>query len=200
MARIRRSFFERYSPTVARELLGARLVRVTDGERLAGIVVETEAYRGERDPASHAYRGKSRRNEVMYGPPGHAYVYFTMGMHHCLNITTETEGIAAAVLIRAIEPTEGVDEMKRNREVEELHRLASGPGNLTKAMRIDRSLNGEDVVNSDLLFLEGGSWVRRVRITTRVGVSAGRAFRWRYFVRGNPFVSKGRPSGQPQNP
>ena len=200
MSRIPRSFFERYTPQVARELLGARLVRVTDGRRMAGVIVETEAYRGRRDPASHAYRGKSRRNEVMYGPPGHAYVYFTMGMHYCLNITTEPKGIAAAVLIRAVEPVEGVEEMARNRGVEDIHRLGSGPGNVTKAMRIDKGLNGEDIVRSKGLFLEGSRRIDKVGVTTRVGVSAGSAFRWRYFVRENEFVSKGKPSKPPQNP
>ena len=136
----------------------------------------------------------------MYGPPGHAYVYFTMGMHHCLNITTEPKGIAAAVLIRAVEPVEGVEEMTRNRGVEDIHRLGSGPGNVTKAMRIDRSLNGEDMVRSEALFLERGRRIEKIGVTTRVGVSAGSAFRWRYFVRENQFVSRGRPSRPPRNP
>ncbi len=198
--RLPRSFFERYSPTVARELLGARLVRVLDGKRLSGVVVEVEAYRGSRDPASHAYRGRSRRNEVMYGPPGHAYVYFTMGMHYCLNITTEPEGTAAAVLIRAVEPVEGVDDMRRNRGVEEVSRLASGPGNLTKAMNIDRRLNGEDVVRSISLLLEKGVRPRRTGCSTRVGVTAGKTYKWRYFVEGSPYVSRGRPAVSSQNP
>ncbi len=200
MARIPRSFFERRSPTVARELLGARLVRVAGGARMAGIIIETEAYRGSRDPASHAYRGRSRRNGVMYGPPGHAYVYFTMGMHHCLNITTEPQGTAAAVLIRAVEPAEGLEEMRRNRGVGDVHRLAAGPGNLTKAMSIDRRLNGEDIVRSGSLFLEKGKRPRGIGCSTRVGVTAGKTAKWRYFVKGSPFVSRGRPAVSSQNP
>ena len=195
-----RSFFERYTPTVARELLGAKLVRVVSGTRMSGVIVETEAYRGARDPASHAYRGMSRRNEVMFGRAGCAYVYFTMGMHHCLNITTERRGTAGAVLIRAVEPSEGIEEMRRNRGVENLHRLASGPGNLTKALRIDRTLNGEDVVTSPKLFLEKGDQPLDVGISTRVGVSGGESFKWRFFAEGSPFVSKGKPSVPSQNP
>ena len=200
LTRVPRSFFRRYTPKVAKDLLGTRLVRTIDGARLSGVIVEVEAYRGAKDPASHAYRGRSRRNEVMYGPPGHAYVYFTMGMHHCLNITTEPEGIAAAVLIRALEPLEGIEEMRRNRGVEDIRNLASGPGNLTKALGIDMSLNGEDMVKSRSLFLEAGKSPIEVGRSARVGVSRGASFRWRFFVRANAFVSKGRPSLSSQNP
>ena len=171
-----------------------------DGERLSGIVVETEAYRGARDPASHAYRGMTRRNEVMFGPAGRAYVYFTMGMHHCLNITTEPEGTPAAVLIRALEPKEGIETMRRNRETGELKRLAAGPGNLTKALMIDRGMNGEDLVSSHVLFVERGEIIRGIGVSSRVGVGAGASFRWRFFAKGSPFVSRGRPSVSAQNP
>jgi DNA-3-methyladenine glycosylase len=194
LARLGRGFFERDSPTVAKELVGCRLVRVVDGARLSGIVVETEAYRGSRDPASHAYRGKTKRNEVMFGPAGFAYVYFTMGVHYCLNVTAEKTGIAAAVLLRAAQPVEGTEEMKSNRGVTELTKVASGPGNLAKALRIDRDLNGEDVVTSGRLFFEAGEGVRTIGVSSRVGVSAGKSFRWRFYAKGNPFVSEGRPS------
>ena len=117
-----------------------------------------------------------------------------------MNITTEPEGIAAAVLIRAVEPMEGIEEMKRNRGNKETHRVASGPGNLTRAMRIDRSLNGEDVVKSGSLFLERGRWRGKIGITTRVGVTSGTSLKWRYFIKDSPFVSKGKPSRLPQNP
>jgi DNA-3-methyladenine glycosylase len=200
VARISRGFFERYTPKVARGLLGCRLVRVLDGEWLSGVIVETEAYRGAVDPASHAYRGMTKRNGVMFGPAGRAYVYFTMGMHHCLNITTEPEGTAAAVLVRAIEPREGIETMKRNRQTDDMTRLAAGPGNLTKALGIDLSLNGEDLLTSGVLFLERGKTIRRVGVSTRVGVSAGASFRWRFFEKDTPFVSRGRPSVSAQNP
>jgi DNA-3-methyladenine glycosylase len=193
-ARLRRPFFEGYTPSVARRLLGLRLVRILDGQRLAGLIVETEAYRGRRDPASHAFRGRTKRNGVMFGPAGHAYVYFTMGAHFCFNITTEPNGTPAAVLIRAIEPVDGVAMMKRNRGLEDLHRLADGPGKLTRALKIDKELNGEDLVSSSRLFIESGSVKVRIGTSSRVGINAGRSFRWRFFVQGNEFVSKGKPS------
>ncbi|MDG6909216.1 MAG: DNA-3-methyladenine glycosylase [Nitrososphaerota archaeon] len=192
MARLARAFFERRSPAVAKDLIGRLLVRVADGTRLAGVVVETEAYRGSRDPASHAYRGKTKRNEVMFGPAGIAYVYFTMGAHYCLNVTTEREGVAAAVLIRAIQPVEGAEKMKANRGVTEATKVASGPGNLTRALGIGGEFNGEDMATSGRLFFEEGQGARNIGVSTRVGVSVGKSFRWRYYEGGNPFVSKGR--------
>lgn len=198
--RIGRSFYERHTPTVARELLGCRLVREIAGKRLAGMIVETEAYRGSRDPASHASRGRTPRNEVMFGPAGHAYVYFTMGAHFCLNITTEPSGTAAAVLIRALEPVEGIDAMMGNRGLNDIRKLASGPGNLTKALRIDRGLNGEDLVVSKGLFVEKGGKVGGVGLSSRVGIRRGTTFKWRFFVKGSPFVSRGKPSQTAQNP
>ena len=194
MVRVGRSFFERYSPKVAKELVGCRLVRVDKGMRLSGIVVETEAYRGGRDPASHAYRGKTKRNEVMFGQAGFAYVYFTMGAHYCLNVTTEKRDVPAAVLIRAVQPVEGAERMEGNRGVTELTRVASGPGNLTKALRIDMGMNGEDMVTSKRLFFEVGEKTRNIEASSRVGVSAGKSVRWRFYAGANPFVSKGRPS------
>jgi DNA-3-methyladenine glycosylase len=192
--RFSRDFFNRYTPDVARDLIGARIVRVMKGRRLAGIVVETEAYRGTCDPASHAYRGKTERNSVMFGRPGHAYVYFTMGMHYCLNVTAEREGVAGAVLLRAIEPAEGVPAMTRNRGMDDLARLGAGPGNLTKALGVDLKLNGEDLVESERLFLEMGSGSLPIGKSTRVGITSGTSMRWRYFAKGNMHVSKGRPS------
>jgi DNA-3-methyladenine glycosylase len=192
--RLGRRFFERFTPSVARELLGCRLVRILDGERLAGTIVETEAYRGSLDPASHAFRGKTKRNEVMFGPAGYAYIYFTMGAHFCLNITTEPKLTPAAVLIRAIEPVDGVAVMKRNRGLEDIHRLADGPGKLTRALKIDKELNGEDLVSSSRLFIERGSVKAGIGTSSRVGISAGRSFKWRFFVQGNEFVSRGKPS------
>lgn len=198
-ARLRRNFFERYTPTVAKELLGCRLVRVTGGMRVAGVIVETEAYRGSGDPASHAFRGRTKRNEVMFGPAGYAYVYFTMGAHYCLNVTTERRGTPAAVLIRAIEPVEGLDEMRKNRGVDDPQRLAAGPGNLTRALKIDRELNGEDMVRSERLFIERGGGTGDVGVSSRVGISSGTSLKWRFYLRESPFVSRGKPSAS-QNP
>jgi DNA-3-methyladenine glycosylase len=199
--RLGRRFYARYTPTVARELLGCRLVRVEGRKRLSGIIVETEAYRGSGDPASHAYRGKTKRNEVMFGEPGRAYVYFTYGFHYCLNMTTEREGTPGAVLIRAIEPVEGVETMMARRGVEDAPRAADGPGKLTQALGIDRRLNGEDLTRSKMLFVEAGSVPSVVGKSTRVGIKLGVERRWRYYVKGSRFVSRGRPAvADSQNP
>ena len=197
LARLDRAFYAASSPEVARRTLGKLLVRIVDGRRLSGVVVETEAYRGPRDPASHAYRGKTKRNEVMFGEPGHAYVYFTYGNHFCLNLTCEPAGAPAAVLVRAIEPQEGIETMKENSGKQRVLDLANGPGKLTKALQIRGDLNGADLVTSERLFLEPGGTPPRVATSSRVGITDGTGRRWRYFVSGNPFVSPGRPSNRP---
>jgi len=201
METLSRSFFERYTPTVARELLGMRLVRVDEGKRMAGVIVETEAYRGRIDPASHAYRGRTRRNEVMFGPAGHAYVYFIMGMHYCLNVTTEFPGTPGAVLLRAIEPAEGMRRMLKNRGLGSAVHVTDGPGRLTEAFKINSRLNGEDMVTSRILFIERGIKPKRIGRSSRVGIKVATERRWRYFIAGNRFVSRGKPSSfPPQNP
>ncbi len=194
MARVGRGFFEAKSPYVARRVLGKLLVRVADGKRLSGTIVETEAYRGSEDPASHAYMGRTKRNAAMFGEPGHAYVYFSYGANFCLNLTCERAGTPAAVLVRALEPREGMDEMKRNRSTDAVRDLTSGPGKLTQAMGIDLDFNGEDLVTSDRLFLEDGEGPKAVATSTRVGISRGTGLEWRYFAAGNQFVSKSAPS------
>lgn len=155
MSRLPRRFFARDTVTVARELLGQRLVRVLDGERLSGVITETEAYVGETDLACHARVGRTRRTEVMYGPPGHAYVYFSYGNHWMLNIVTERNGFPAAVLIRAIQPLEGIETMRRRRGGRPNRHLADGPGKLAQAMGIDGSLHNADLcARSATLFVE----------------------------------------------
>ncbi len=201
MARLEREFFERYTPAVAKDLLGCRLVRVVDGRRLAGAIVETEAYRGRDDPASHAYPGRTARNAVMFGEAGHAYVYFSYGFHNCLNVTTEREGTPGAVLLRALQPTEGVPKMTQNRGGRSGRLVADGPGKLTQALAIDRSLNDEDLVKSRKLFIEAGLRPVRVGRSERIGISRGTKRRWRFYVTGSEFVSRGKPSGfRAQNP
>ena len=192
--RLDRAFFDRLSPVVARDLLGKVLVKICPRGRLSGMIVETEAYRGGGDWASHAFRGKTPRNLVMFGEPGHAYVYFTYGNHWMLNLTVERAGIPAAVLLRAMEPTEGIGEMKRRRGVELDVEVASGPGKLTKALGVTGDLNGEDVATSQRLFLEDRKGKVKVGRTTRVGISSGDWQQWRYFIEDNRFVSKGKPS------
>ena len=165
-----------------------------NGSRTAGRIVEVEAYRGVDDPASHAYRGITKRNEVMFGDSGHAYVYFTMGMHWCLNVTTEKPGTAGAVLIRALEPSEGVAMMARRRGTSVLQELTNGPAKLTQAMSIDGALNGENLMTSRRLFLERGRSVTDVGVSSRIGISVGTERRWRFFSKGSKFVSKKKPS------
>lgn len=188
------AFFARDTLIVAPELLGKRLVRVLNGLRMSGIIVEVEAYKGAEDQASHAARGRTARNAAMFGPPGHAYVYFTYGMHHCLNVVTEPEGIPAAVLIRAIAPVEGIELMRRNRPGRSDRELTNGPGKLCQALRIDRSLNGVALTPASGLFIEEGITLERTAIATspRIGVRGDEqalSAPWRFFIRDHPYLS-----------
>ena len=194
MGRVSRSFFFGYTPSVARRLVGSVLVRADGDEVMSGRIVEVEAYRGNKDPASHAYRGQTERNRVMFGDPGLAYLFYSYGNHWMLNFTTEKRGVPGAVLLRAIKPIEGVELMKRNRDVKNLEDLTSGPGKLTEALRIDGELSGEDLISSERLYvLHGGSNETRIRTSARIGITTGLNYRWRYFVEGNRFVSRARP-------
>ncbi len=196
-----RSFYVRPSLEVASGLIGRLLVRtLADGTRLVARIVETESYT-EEDPASHSYRGRTPRNEVMFGPPGRMYVYFTYGMHFCANVVTGREGEGSAVLLRAAEPIAGLDEMARRRGVSDPFLLCAGPARLTKALGIGREENGEDLVRGTGLRILEGSPVTRSLIgrSARVGVSSGAERLWRFFVEGDPFVSKGRPAKDPRN-
>ena len=196
MDRLNRDFFARDTLTVARELLGQRLVRILDRERLSGCIAEVEAYVGEEDQASHASRGATRRNAPMYGPPGHAYVYFIYGMHHCLNFVTEREGYPAAVLIRALEPLEGIGVMRVRRGNRADVQLTSGPAKLCQALAIDRRFDGADLCAPDaLLFVERDGAVSGEAVATgpRIGVrgdEAALAAPWRFYIRGNHHVSR----------
>jgi len=186
-----RQFFSRYTPEVARDLLGCVLVRVTpEGKRLTGRIVEVEAYRGADDPASHSFRGITKRNALMFGDPGFAYVFFSYGFHWCLNFTTEERGTPGAVLIRALEPLKGIREMERLRGSTRIRNLTSGPGKLTKALGIDRRMNGEDVVTSKRLYVLRGGAVDSIVSSRRIGISRGLKQQWRFFFEGNRFVSR----------
>jgi DNA-3-methyladenine glycosylase len=189
---LRRAFYERNTVRVAKELLGKVLVRRLGDTSLEGIIVETEAYRGYDDAASHAYRGPTRRNQVMFGEPGHAYVYFTYGMHYCLNVTTEPAGQPGAVLIRAVQPVKGIVEMKKRRRTEHVKALSNGPAKLTQAFAVTKALNGCDLTSAGELYLAEPSHPRKVRIavTTRIGIKAGSEKPWRFYIKGNPFVSR----------
>ncbi len=177
---------------VAKELLGRILERRLGTAILQGIIVETEAYRGTDDPASHAYRGLTPRNRVMFGPPGHAYVYFTYGMHHCLNVTTEPTGEPGAVLIRAIQPTVGIARMQKERRRQRIKDLTNGPAKLTEAFSITRALNGHDLTAGERLFVTETHDPQPLDIesSSRIGVRLGLERDWRFFVKGNLFVSR----------
>lgn len=166
---LRREFYNRSTLIVARELLGTRLVRILDGVRLVGLITEAEAYIGEEDLGCHAKFGKTKRNAVMYGPPGRAYVYFTYGMHWMLNAVTEQTGFPAAVLIRAIAPFEGADIISARRQ----GRDTLGPAKLTQALGIDRALNGISLCDPDSgLWIEAGTPVAddQIIVGSRVGL------------------------------
>jgi DNA-3-methyladenine glycosylase len=195
MGKLRRDFYRRSTLTVARELLGKRLVRVVDGQRLSGLIVEVEAYIGEDDAACHAARGRTPRNEAMYGPPGHAYVYFIYGMHHCLNVVTEEVGFPAAVLIRALEPLEGLEIMRRHRPDKPDGELTNGPAKLCQALAIERGFNGMDLCSGEVLFIEEGQVVAQEEIgaSPRIGIKTdelARSAPWRFYLQGNDFVSR----------
>jgi len=196
MSRLSRDFFARDTLTVARELLGQRLVRVLDGARLSGRIVEVEAYIGEDDRASHAHCGPTGRNAPMFGPPGYAYVYFIYGMHHCFNVVTERENYPAAVLIRALEPLQGIEAMRARRDGVPNLRLTSGPARLCQALGIDRLFDGADLCAPDaLLFIEQDAGVPDDAAATgsRVGVrgnAAALTAPWRFYIRGSRHVSR----------
>jgi DNA-3-methyladenine glycosylase len=195
--RLPRSFYARSALRVAPELLGRVLVRrLADGTRLAARLVETEAYLPD-DPASHAFRGPTPRNEVMFGPPGRLYVYFTYGNHWMMNAVTGRVGEGTAVLLRAAEPLQGLEVMAGHRGRDHPRDLCSGPGKLAKAFGITGAQNGHDLVaGPDVYVLEGSPVARsHVSRTTRVGVTLGAERRWRFIVTGDPFVSRARPSG-----
>lgn len=182
------AFYAQPTLTVARSLLGARLVRVLDGVRLSGIITETEAYIGEEDLGCHARSGKTKRNGVMYGPPGHAYVYFTYGMHWCLNAVTERDGFPAAVLIRAIQPFEGADVISARRG----GRDTNGPAKLTRALGIDGAQNGLDLCDpASGVWIEAGEPFPDADLVTgpRVGLftvpEPWKSIPWRFQVRSN---------------
>jgi len=188
-----RSFYRRPSLTVAPDLLGRTLVRrLPDGTRLSARIVETEAYR-EDDPASHSFRGRTARTEVMFGPPGHLYVYFTYGMHFCMNVVTGPDGEGSAVLLRAAEPLEGLDWMAAARGTADPRLLCSGPGRLCQAMAIAREHNGIDLVAGPELRVERGAPVEPdgVAAGPRVGIRMATERPWRFVVAGSRFASRG---------
>ncbi len=171
MSILDRKFYLRDTLRVARTLIGKKLVRQINGLELAGMIVETEAYCGEADSACHAHRGMTPRNEVMFGEPGHAYVYFTYGMHHMLNLVTEAKGRPCAVLVRAIMPLTGIEEMESHRR-RKGSELTNGPAKLCQALGIDKSLNGWDLTHGKELWIDDYKKIptKSIITTPRIGI------------------------------
>lgn len=199
-----RRFYLRPTLVVARELLGKFLVRKIGRTRIVGKIVEVEAYR-EGDPASHSFRGKTQRNDVMFWKGGHLYVYFTYGMHFCANVVTGPEGKGEAVLIRAVEPLQAVEAMMRRRgfggrskgtkrtgrwSEDELVNLTNGPAKVCEAFGIGRKQNGTDLLG-DKIYITWGEAISRKRVgrSTRIGIRNGRDRKWRFYVKANRWVS-----------
>ena len=202
LQRLPRRFYMRPTLTVARDLLGSFLCRRFGRKLLIARIVEVEAYLGSRDPASHAYRGETRRNEVMFREGGHLYVYFTYGMHYCSNVVTERQGKGMAVLLRAAEPIEGLERMMNNRYGSSRQRrsvsgdrllldLCRGPARLCEAFGIGRESNGVDLCGNDIWIATepGPKRLPRIRRSPRIGISQGAHHRWRFFLEGARYVS-----------
>lgn len=204
MDKVKRSFYERDTLTVAQELLGKYLVRRFNHSELIGRIVEVEAYMGEEDKAAHSYSGRrTRRNEVMYGEAGHIYVYFIYGMHYCFNIITERVDVPRGVLIRALEPVSGMEAMSINRykkpydELSKSQRknLTNGPAKLSRAFNITVEQNGMDICGDELFLLEDdrNKEIFDIVHTTRINIDyseEARFYPWRFYIKGNPYVSK----------
>jgi DNA-3-methyladenine glycosylase len=187
------SFYEQKTIDVAKQLLGKYLVRKHPEGKTIGRIVETEAYIGPQDLACHASRGRTARTEVMFGPAGRAYVYFIYGFYNMLNLVTEATNYPAAVLIRAVEPMDGIELMKTRRQNGSLRNLASGPGKLCQAFAVDRTLNGVDLSGNVLYVEDRSEPAAKVRATPRIGVDYAGKWKskpYRFLIRGSEFVSR----------
>ena len=187
-----RAFYDRDTEVVARDLLGAVLVCRTDEGTASGIIVETEAYIGEEDPACHAAAGRTRRTEPLYGRPGLSYVYFIYGVHWCFNAVTRAEGLPSAVLVRALQPLDGIELMRSRRgpRINDIN-LTNGPGKLCAALGIDRRMNALSLQRGPLVIRRGDPVVSSdIVTTTRVGITKAAHWPLRYYIKGNAFVSK----------
>ncbi|HXX55415.1 MAG TPA: DNA-3-methyladenine glycosylase [Methanoregula sp.] len=191
-----RSFYERDAITVATGLLGCCLVHREDGFVTAGRIVETEAYL-QGDPAAHSFRGRTPRTSVLFGPPGHAYVYFVYGMHWCMNVVTGTGEDRGAVLLRALEPVEGIPAMEERRKTKELRLLCSGPARLAQALAITGEFNGSSlltgplrIVSKDHSPVDGTRGTEEIVQTTRVGISKAQDKPYRFYLKRSQHVSR----------
>lgn len=193
--RLPRSFYLRSTLSVAKDLLGKYLVRNIGKQFLVGKIVEVEAYLSRNDPASHSYRGRTKRNEVMFWHGGHLYVYFTYGMHFCCNIVTEEEGKGCAVLIRAVEPVENIELMITHRKIDtskNIYNLTNGPAKVCQAFALGRNENGTDLCGDKIWV--GKSETRNPKSeiisSSRVGITNGSEHMWRFYIKDNPWVPK----------
>lgn len=191
-----RDFYDRETEIVAREMLGTILECRTRAGVASGIIVETEAYVGEHDPACHATAGRTRRTETLYGRPGLSYVYFIYGVHWCFNAVTRAEGLPSAVLVRGLEPLSGLELMQRRRGTH-VHgvNLTNGPGKLCAALGIDGAMHAKSLQRGDIVIREGRRILAaEIETTARIGIIKAAEWPLRYFIRNNSFVSRGRPT------
>jgi DNA-3-methyladenine glycosylase len=195
--KLNKSFYKRDLLVVAKDLLGKVLVKAGGRNLLAGRIVEVEAYHGDFDEASHSFGGVTKRNEIMFEDGGYLYVYFTYGAHHCCNVVTGKKGQGTAVLIRAVEPVDGVDKMIKNRfgrklkNEKEIFNLTSGPGKVCQAFRINRSHSGIDLTGEKIFILDNKRISKNeIGISQRIGISKSTELPWRFFVKNNPYLSR----------
>lgn len=195
--KLKRNFYKRELLTVAKELLGKILVKENHGKVLAGRIVEVEAYDGLVDEAAHTFRGKTPRNSIMFGEGGFFYVYFTYGAHFCCNIVTGEEGHGTAVLIRAVEPVAGIDEMIFNRfgralkNDKEIFNLTSGPGKVCSAFDIGKGDYGEDLTGNRIYLIDNPALNDdQILISKRIGISKSTELPWRFYIKNNPYISR----------
>ena len=183
MDRLDREFYLQDTIKVARQLLGKKLVRKIGKSTISGIITETEAYRQSDDPASHAHRTITPRNKAMFGMVGCAYVYFTYGMYHCMNVVARNKNYTAgAVLIRSLEPQDGIDIMMKNRKTKDITNLANGPAKLAIALNITKKRYGEDLVESDLLYITEGIKISKIQTAPRIGIKVGLDKKWNFSI------------------
>ena len=182
-------FFDKPTTQLAQDLIGCELIHETDEGTAAGRIVETEAYLHD-DPAAHTYNGQTPRNKAMFGKPGHAYIYVSYGIHHCMNVSANKPGVGEGILIRALEPTRGKDLMKRRRATDQETNLCSGPGKLTQALGITKQQYGQDLSDpaSPLRLREGQAG--EIETDTRIGISKAQDKKLRYHEKNNPHVSR----------
>jgi DNA-3-methyladenine glycosylase len=195
--KLKKSFYRRELLDVARDLLGKVIVKAGGDKILAGKIVEVEAYHGDFDKAAHSYVGITKRNEIMFKAGGYLYVYFTYGAHHCCNVVTGKKGQGTAVLIRAVEPVEGIDSMIRNRfgrkikNDKDIFNLTSGPGKVCQSFSIDRTHSGTDLTGNKIFILNGEKIKSKdIGVSKRIGITRSVDLPWRFFIKNNPYLSR----------